>query len=155
MYEVWTVPAQVGKYMCVHLLMMCICHCVGSIPDHPTSFKLTWDLEIGVSPKSVLCNLLAVPLCYVRCNDTHVQVPESVCYISWHHFTASVTPSTRWHGILPAARCLTAVYCPLSPLPAHSGSLEGLPLHNPVNSSIVFGFKFLVDMVDMLLFKVQ
>ena len=59
-YEVWTVHAQVGKYMCVHLLMMCICHCAGSIPDHPTSFKLTWDLEIEVSPKSVLCDYLKV-----------------------------------------------------------------------------------------------
>ena len=44
-----------------------MCH-AGSIPDHPTSIKLTWDLEVGVSPKSVLwlasCAILPFCICY-------------------------------------------------------------------------------------------
>ena len=41
----------------VHMILH---HSAGSIPDHPTSFKLTWDLEIGVSLVSIIHSLFCI-----------------------------------------------------------------------------------------------
>ena len=40
--------------------LMILNHFAGSIPDHPTSFKLTWDLEIGVSLSSIFHSICGI-----------------------------------------------------------------------------------------------
>ena len=42
------------RFSAVKIVVHVVLHLsTGSIPDHPTSFKLTWDLEIGVSLESL------------------------------------------------------------------------------------------------------